>query len=158
MSAIAASLIAVAGILLGSFGTFWFQQKAGRQERLRQDRLTACSEFAATVADLRRAVVAVWFRKRRKDRPDADDQAAADYRLAWADSDRLGAVAESAKFRMLLVIDDSGVRALAEAVSRHIGAVQHARDKAEVEKLDTEFAAHLSAFVAAAARLLKSTL
>lgn len=157
MSAVAASLIAVAGTLLGSFSTFWFQQKAARQERLRQDQLGVCSEFAAAVSDLRRAVVAVWFRKRRKDRPDADAHAVTDYHLAYAEADRLGAVAESAKFRMLLVIDDSGLHSLAEAVSRHIGTVQHAQDKDEVEKLDTEFAAHLAAFVSAAARLLKST-
>src|ERR1700749_4389887 len=123
MSAVAASLIAVAGTLLGSFSTYWFQQKGARQERLRQDMLAAGAEFAARVFDLRRAEGGGWLRKRRKDRPDADDHAAAEYRLAYAEADRLGAVAESAKFRMLLVIDDSGLQALAEAVSRHIGTV-----------------------------------
>jgi hypothetical protein len=70
VSAFAASLIAVDGPFLGSFSTCWFQQRAARrsetvarQERLRLDRLTACSEFAAAVSDLRRSVVAVWFRK-----------------------------------------------------------------------------------------------
>ena len=76
---------------------------------MRQDRLTAWSEFAAAVSDLRRAVTAVWFRKHRKDREPADDRAAADYHMAYAEADRLGAVAQSAKFRMLLVIHDLGL-------------------------------------------------
>lgn len=74
-----------------------------RQEPARQDRLTACSEFAAAVSDLRRAVIAVWFRKHRKDREPADDRAAADYGMAYTEADRLGAVAQSAKFRMLVI-------------------------------------------------------
>jgi hypothetical protein len=125
-----------------------------RQERLRQDQLSACSEFAAAVSDLRRSVIAVWFRKKRKDRRPADDEATADYRMAYAEADRLGAVAETAKFRMLLVINDPSLRELADAAFRHVGAVSPARDKAEVEKLDAEFDAHMTVFVATAARLL----
>ena len=161
MSAVAASLIAVAGTLLGSFSTYWFQQKAARrseagarQERLRQDRLTACSEFAAAVSGLRSSVIAVWFRKNRKGRQPADDEAVADYYTAYAEADRLGAVAETAKFRMLLVIDDAELSGLADAALRQVGAVMPARDKAEVEKLDAEFEAHMAVFVATAARLL----
>ncbi len=160
VSAVAASLIAVAGTLLGSFSTYWFQQKAtrrsqavARQERLRQDRLTACSEFAAAVSDLRRSVIAVWFRRNRKDRQPDRDEAVSDYHMAYAEADRLGAVAETAKFRMLLVIDDPALRELAEAAFRHVAAVLPARDKAEVEKLDAEFQAHMAVFVATAARL-----
>jgi len=161
VSAVAASLIAVAGTLLGSFSTYWFQQKAARrseagarQERLRQDRLTACSEFAAAVSGLRSSVIAVWFRKNRKGRQPADDEAVADYYTAYAEADRLGAVAETAKFRMLLVIDDPELSGLADAALRQVGAVMPARDKAEVEKLDAEFEAHMAVFVATAARLL----
>jgi hypothetical protein len=154
-------LIAVAGTLLGSFSTYWFQQKAARrsetgarQERLRQDRLTACSEFAAAVSGLRSSVIAVWFRKNRKNRQPTDDEAVADYHTAYAEADRLGAVAETAKFRMLLIIDDPELRELADAALRQVGAVMPARDKAEVEKLDAEFEAHMAVFVATAARLL----
>jgi hypothetical protein len=157
VSAVAASLIAVAGTLLGSASTYWFQQKAARrsetvarQERVRQDQLAACSEFAATISDLRRSVIEVRFRKNRKDRQAASDE----YHIAYAEADRLGAVAESAKFRMLFVIDDPTLRELADAAFRHVGAVLPARDKAEVEKLDAGFAAHMDVFVATAARLL----
>ena len=151
----------MAGTLLGSASTYWFQQKAARrseivawQERLRQDRLTACSEFAAAVSDLRRSVIAVWFRKNRKDRQSASDEAADEYHIAFAEADRLGAVAESAKFRMLLVIDDPTLRELADTAFRYVNAVLPAVDKAEVENLDAEFAAHMDVFVATAARLL----
>ena len=163
MSAVAGSLIAVAGTLLGSFTTYSFQQRVAqrseataRQERLRQDRLAACSEFAAAITDLRRAVIAVWFRERRRDRAVADkDQAVSDYRRAYAESDRLGAVAEGAKFRMLLVLDDPGLRELADSAFREIDALHSAVDKADVEALDVRFEAHMAAFVTTAAQLLR---
>lgn len=68
MSAVVASLIAVAGTLLGASSTYWFQQRAAqraeataRQERLRQDQLAACSEFAAAVDALEAAgVESLW--------------------------------------------------------------------------------------------------
>jgi hypothetical protein len=154
-------LIAVAGTLLGSVSTYWFQQKAARrsetdarQERLRQDRLAACSEFATAVSNLRSSVIAVWFRKNRKDRQLTDDEAVAGYHMAYTEADRLGAAAGTAKFRMLLVIDDPELSGLADAALRQVGAVMPARDKAEVEKLDAEFEAHMALFVATAARLL----
>jgi hypothetical protein len=106
MSVVVGSLIAVAGTLLGSFSTYWFQQKVAwrteatvRQERLRQDQLAACNEFTAAVLDWRCAVLAVWFRK---------DRDPTDYHRAYAEADRLAAMARGAKFRMLLLIDDPG--------------------------------------------------
>jgi hypothetical protein len=155
-------MIAVAGTLLGSASTYWFQQRVAqraeataRQERLRQDRLAACSDFAAAVTDLRRAAIAVWFREGWKDRAVANkDRSVADYRTAYAESDRLGAVALGAKFRMLLVLDDSGLRELADDAFSQIDAVHSAADKAELEALDAKFEAHMSAFVTTAAKLL----
>ena len=164
------SLIAVAGTLLGSFSTYWFQQRVARraeatarQERLRQDRLAACSAFAAAVTDLRRAVIAVWFRERRRDRVFADkdrtpgdkDRALDDYRAAYAESDRLGAVALGAKFRMLLLLADPGLRELADVAFRQIDDLRSAVDKAEVGELDVKFESHMSAFVSTAAQLLE---
>jgi hypothetical protein len=166
---VVASLIAVAGTLLGSSTTYWFQQRAAqraeitaRQERLRQDRIAACSEFAVAVTDLRRGVIAVWFRQRRRDRAFADEDPAvvdkngvvAEYYTAQAESDRLGAVALGAKFRMLLVLDDPGLRELAEVAFKQIDAVFSAADKAEVEALDVKFEAHMSVFMTTAAQLL----
>jgi hypothetical protein len=162
VSAVVASLIAVAGTLLGSSSTYWFQQKVtvraeatARGERLRQDRLAACSEFAAAVTDLRNAMIAVWFRAGWKDRVVADkDRAVADDRMAYAEVDRLGAVAIGAKFRMLLMLDDPGLRELADDVFRQMDAIQSAADKAELETLRAKSEVHLLAFVTTAAKLL----
>jgi hypothetical protein len=151
------------------FSTYQFQQRTAqraeataRQERLRQDRLTACSGFAAAVTDLRRAVIAVWFRERWKDRTFADqdsapgdkDSALADYRAAYAEADRLGAVALGAKFRMPLLLDDPGLRELADVAFGQIDDLRSATDKAEVEALDVKFESHMSTFVATSAQLL----
>ena len=139
--------------------TYWFQQKASRrseivawQERLRQDRLTGSRirrRCLRPTAFCNRGLV----RKKRKDRQSASDE----YHIAFAEADRLGAVAESAKFRMSLVIDDPALPELADAAFRHVSAMLPVRDKAEVEKLDAEFAAHMDVFVATAARLLCRT-
>jgi hypothetical protein len=85
-------------------------------------------------------VIAVWFRERRRDRVFADkhrtssdrERALADYRAAYAESDRLGAVALGAKFRMLRLLDDPGLRELADAAFRQIDDLRAAADKAEV--------------------------
>jgi hypothetical protein len=148
--------------LLGGFSTYWFQLRAAkqtgvaaRQERLRQDQLVACSEFAAAVTDLRRALIAVWFRQGRKNRAVADRaQAVAEYYTAQAEADRLGAAALGAKFRMLLVLDDPGLRGLADEAFRQLDAIDSAVDKAAVEALDMDFEAHMSTFVATAAKFL----
>ena len=101
-------------------------------------------------------MIAVWFGERRRHRTAADkDQAVDDYRRAYAESDRLGAVAEGAKFRMLLVLDDPGLRELADGAFRQIGALHSVADKADVEALDVKFEAHMSAFVTTAAQLLR---
>ena len=162
MSAVVASQIAVAGTLLGSFSTYLFQQQVAqrvevtaRRERLREDRLVACSEFAAAVTDLRRGEIAVWFRRGRKDRVAADkDRAVVDYYAAQAEADRLGAVALGAKFRLLLLLDDRGLHELADDAFRQIGLLHSAGDKAELETLDARFEAHMATFVTTAASLL----
>jgi hypothetical protein len=162
VSAVVTSLIAVAGTLLGSFSTYWFQQQVAqraevtaRQERLREDRLVACSEFAAAVTDLRRGELAVWFRSGRKDRAAADkDRAMADYYAAQAEADRLGAVALSAKFRLLLLLDNRGLHELADDAFKQISLLLSAGDKADLEVLDARFEAHMATFVTTAASLL----
>jgi hypothetical protein len=94
------SLIAVAGTLLGSLTTYVFQRRTaahveavGRRERLRQDRLVACGDFAAAVTEVKRAVITAWFRR------DARDE---QWRAAMTEADRTGAVAEGAQIRVLL--------------------------------------------------------
>jgi hypothetical protein len=149
VSAVLGSLIAVLGTLLGSFTTFQFQQRTtarteaiAREERLRQERLTAYSGFAAAVTELKRAVVTVWLR--RSD-PAEHDQ-------ALAEADRMGALAESARFRLRLVSGQP--EPLADAAFAHMDSLRSAVDLAELKIREAEFEALVSAFITAAAERL----
>lgn len=64
MAAVLASVIAVLGTLAGTATGYVFQRRiserneiTAREERLRQERLVACSAFAGAVMDLRRTTV-----------------------------------------------------------------------------------------------------
>lgn len=146
MSALYASLIAVFGTLLGSLSTYLFQARSAaraeasaRTERLRQDRLAACSEFAAAITALKAAVVAAWLR-----REDPDDHSA-----ARAEADRLGSLAESARFRLLLV--SGRPEPLADAAFRSVGTLRSASDLSALKEAESEFEAAVSAFLLDAA-------
>ncbi|MGK5556743.1 hypothetical protein ACSNOI_34555 [Actinomadura kijaniata] len=153
MNVVLGSLIAVAGTLLGSLSTHLFQQRAtrraeaaAREERMWRERLVACGEFATAATDLKRAVVAAWLRRGGE---------VAEHHAALAEADLLGAVAESARFRMLLVTDDPELRERAEVVLGHMGSLRDAADRAELQDREARFEADVSAFIAAAARLLR---
>jgi hypothetical protein len=155
MSAVLASLIAVAGTLLGSLSTYLFQRRTAlhaeavaRTERLRQDRLAACGSYAAAVTEVKRAVITAWFRRDVR-----DDE----WREAMTEADRLGAAAEGAYVRMLLLTDDADLRRLADAVFAQIAVLRAAADKAELEGHEAEFAAANEAFIGAARRTIALT-
>jgi hypothetical protein len=126
-----ASLIAVAGTLLGSLSTYMFQRRtalhsetAARRERFRQDRLSACGEFAAAVTEVKRAVITAWFRRETRDD---------DWLKAMTEADSKGSAAEGAMIKMLLLIDDADLRKLAEDFSEYVGVVRRAANKADLE-------------------------
>lgn len=149
MSAVYASLIAVFGTLLGSLSTYQFQARSAaraeasaRGERLRQDRLAACSEFAAAVTQLKAGVVAAWLR-----RTDPDE-----HRAARAEADRLGSLAEAARFRLLLV--SGRPEPLADATFGFMATLRSASDLPALKGAEAEFEAAVSAFILdASARL-----
>ncbi|MFC9328780.1 hypothetical protein [Kitasatospora sp. NPDC057015] len=152
MSAVLGSLIAVLGTLLGSFSTYFYQQRSAarteamaREERLRLERLAACSGFAAAVTELKRAVVAAWLR--RSD--------SAELNLALAEADRLGALAETARFRLQLV--SGRPEPLADAAFAHLDVLRDAADLAELKDREAEFAAAVSAFIVASAERLAAS-
>src|SRR5689334_22463763 len=100
------AIIAVVGTLLGSITTHLLGRRSAaeqaavlRGEKLRQEQLTACSAFAGALTELERAVITLWFRRRGTRTSD-------EVSAAWADADRLGAAAEAARFRVLLLVDD----------------------------------------------------
>lgn len=150
MSAVLVSLIAVAGTLLGSFSTYLFQRRTAlhaesvaRSERLRQEQLAVCGGFATAISELKRAVIASWFRR--------NGDAAALHK-ALAESDRFGAAAESTWFRMLLVIDDAEVRELADIAFKGVGRIGEASDRAELKVREREFETAVLVFITAAGR------
>lgn len=152
MSAVLVSLIAVAGTLLGSFSTYLFQRRTAlhaeavaRNERARQDRLAACGAFAAAITEVKRAVITAWFRR------DVQDD---EWRSAMTEADRLGAAAEGALVRMLLLTDDADVRRLADVVSAQIAVLRALADKAELEGHEVEFGAAREAFIGATRRII----
>ncbi|MFE0463714.1 hypothetical protein ACFW1A_31125 [Kitasatospora sp. NPDC058965] len=140
------------GTLVGSFSSYFFQRRTAQHaevvattERLRQERLTAYSEFAGAASEFRRGLVTLWFRRRDSPR----DGAA--LRAAQVEGDRLGAVAETARFRIRMVDDDLDVRRLAEQVVEAAGGISGAVDREEVIRQERDFEAALGAFVTAAA-------
>jgi hypothetical protein len=138
VSAVYASLIAVFGTLLGSLSTYLFQQRTAagaREERLRQERVAACSEFAAAVTSLKTGVVAAWLRR-------ADPDA---YPAAQAEADRLGSLAEVARFRLLLVSGQP--EPLANTAFEYMGTLRSASDLPALKAAEAEFEAAASAFV-----------
>jgi hypothetical protein len=110
LSAVADSvsaIIAVAGTLLGSALTYWFQQKSfGRMEarrfhqRLWAERLRAYSAYTTALAELRRGQ-ADWY-NRRLEGPDSDAEM-----VTRVESYRLRGLALAALSQVRLVAGDS---------------------------------------------------
>ncbi|WP_441248106.1 hypothetical protein [Kitasatospora sp. McL0602] len=152
MDTVLASLVAVVGTLIGSLSTYLFQRRTAeraeaisRDERLRQERLAAYSEYASAVTELKRGAITLWFRGRESPR---DEDA---FRAARLERDRLGARAETARFKLQLVSEDVELQRLAEAAFAATGEVFKAVDRREVVRMEREFEAAVGAFIAAAA-------
>jgi hypothetical protein len=146
-----ASIIAVAGTLLGSTTTYVFQrltaghaEEFARNEQLRQERLAAYSAFAGAITELRQGVVAVWFRQHR-DHPDPEGV----YALQ-AKADRLGAAADHARFRVQMLARDPDLVRRADAVREPIDAIFEAADLPELKTHETRCQELVKAFIAAA--------
>jgi hypothetical protein len=149
------AIIAVVGTLLGSITTHMLGRRSAaeqaavlRSERLRQEQLTACSAFAGALTELKRAVITVWFR--RQEAPLSDEA-----RAAWVDADRLGAAAEAARFRVLLLLDDPSLAELADKAHASIVPLTEAEQRADLRAAEQAFAAAVVEFVEAARRALR---
>ncbi|MFF1871656.1 hypothetical protein [Streptomyces sp. CB03911] len=151
MEAVLASLIAVAGTLLGSLVTFVVQRRTSaraevfaRSQQLRQDRLTTYSTYAGAITTLRQQTVALWFHLQEV--PDGPET-----RQAFTECDRLGAAAENAQLRVRILAEDPTLVALAVATFDAIGPIRSASTRTELAEREQELQNTLDAFIAAAA-------
>jgi hypothetical protein len=161
VNALLTGVIGIAATLLGSFSTYLFQSRTAkraeafaRDQRLREEQLSACSAFAAALTELKQGVVTLWFQSRKCFHR---RRGAADYQAAHVECDRLGARAEAARFRVQLVSADPGLMRLADAAFKVIGAIRRAPDKYELEQCEDHLEAAVSEFIHTAAIRLRAT-
>ena len=134
------AIIAVVGTLLGSITTHLLgrrtaaeQAAAARSERLRQEQLAACSAFAGALTELKRPVITLWFR--RHESPSEETRA------TWVEADRLGAAAEAARFRVLMVLDDPSLAGLADDAHASIAPLGQVDEREDLRPAEEAFAA-----------------
>ena len=157
MEATYAAIVAVLGTLLGSVTTHLLERRttaeraaAERHDRLRDEQLSACSAFAGALTELKRAVITLWFRRHGSQAPE-------ERRDAWVDADRLGAAAEAARFRMLLVLDDPTLVGLADRAFSSLEDIKAVVDRDDLVDAERRFSEVVTSFVAAASRVLRPT-
>ncbi|HEX9518840.1 MAG TPA: hypothetical protein VF940_22000 [Streptosporangiaceae bacterium] len=150
------AVIGVAATLSGSFSTYLFQSRTAeraeafaRDERLRQEQLTACSAYAGSLTELKRGLISLWFHR--------DDPAGPAWQAARIEGDRLGASAEAARFRVQLVSGDSRVMMMADSAFAALGAIRTAPDRNALIEVEERFEGAVGEFVAAAAAQLRAS-
>jgi hypothetical protein len=152
VNGVLASVIAVCGTLGGSALTYVFArltaqraERTAREERLRQERIAACTGFAAAMTVLRQKVIALWFVRQEK----------ADTRKAHTEADEAGAAADHARFELRLLTEDAELLRLADAAFEPIAALGEAADSAELKVHEARSQEILTAFIEAAGRQLR---
>jgi hypothetical protein len=92
---------------------------------------------------LLQGVVSVWLVKLRvKDGPD--------FRTAYTEADRLGALAHHARLRAHLVAGDKRIMASADAAFGLVDALPHARDREELARQEQKILGALNEFISVA--------
>ncbi|MGW5613617.1 hypothetical protein [Streptomyces sp. NPDC003877] len=133
METIIASGIAVLGTLLGSGITLAFQQRTvdrshrfTRREKLRQERLEACSAYAGALINYRRCLVHLWFCEHEQPPPEDPDAV----RVRAYD---LRSAAQEALFRVQMLIDDETLSRAAEDVLADVTALSKIGGRTELD-------------------------
>lgn len=155
MNTVVIAVIGVAATLLGSFSTYLFQTRTAeraeafaRDERLRQEQLTACSAYAGSLSELKQGLIRIWFHR--------EDPAGSAWKEARVEGDRLGAAAEAASFRVQLVSGDSQLRELADSAFSALGAIRTASDSDELREIEKNIENAVKEFIAAAGARLRA--
>jgi hypothetical protein len=155
VNAVIIAVIGVAATLLGSFSTYLFQTRTAeraeafaRDERLRQEQLTACSAYAGSLSELKQGLIRIWFHR--------EDPSGSAWKEARVEGDRLGAAAEAARFRVQLVSGDSQLIGLADSAFSALGAIRTAPDIDELREIEKKFENAVKKFIAAAGARLRA--
>ncbi|MFF8632475.1 hypothetical protein [Streptomyces werraensis] len=136
MEAVAASVIAVLGTLLGSGLTYLFQRQTmnrseqfTRNERLRQERIAAYSAFAGALANYRRGQMDLWFARHEH----REVSSVAELRR---EEQRLRAAALEAMFRAELITTDPRLEEMGRQALAAIDRMNRAgtRDQLDQER------------------------
>jgi hypothetical protein len=155
MSAVLTGVIAVAATLLGSFSTYLFQSRTAeraeafaRDERLRQEQLIACSAYAASLTDLKRGLISLWFLREEEGEPA--------WQEARTEADQLSASAEAAQFRLELVSGDSQLMTLAGSARTALHPIRTASDRTQLVEIEKQFDGAVKEFVVTAGARLRA--
>ncbi|MGW8375049.1 hypothetical protein [Streptomyces sp. ODS28] len=150
MEAIAASVIAVLGTLLGAALTHYSQQRTAgraahlaRREQLRQERLDAYSTFAGALINYRRSLVHRWFCENEQPPPDDPD-------AARKSSYEIRSQAQEALFRVHMLTDDDTLTRLADTAFYGIDGLNKAEDRTRLDHRRDETRAAINEFVTTA--------
>jgi hypothetical protein len=128
------SLIAVTGTLLGSVVTYVFQRRTTgraeqftRDERLRQERLSAYSAFAEAVMEYRHEQLTQWLRRHGEliePSPEANR----------AEQGRPRATAWQARYRIQLLADEPKLIELADKAIDAVADIHRSKEPGELEQ------------------------
>ncbi|GLY42431.1 hypothetical protein Amsp01_084540 [Amycolatopsis sp. NBRC 101858] len=155
MDGVLTGVIAISGTLAGSSLTYLFgllatrrTERVAREERLRQERISAYVAFAGAMTELRQSVIAKWFLKQRDDEEKK--------RAAYTESDKRGAAADHARLRMQMLTDDAELLRLADVTFEPIKELHDSPDVATLRKHEEHSQAVLSAFIQAAGQQVRA--
>ena len=144
------AVIAVVGTLLGSVTTYAFQRRTAdragtvaHNERLRQERLAAFTEFARSVTDLRRIAYDRWHRSR-------EDRASQEYRTVHDEYYRIYTIARNAEIKIRLLTNDAALATLVDQAVERATEIKDAGSEQERAARGERAKQALDAFVSAA--------
>jgi hypothetical protein len=150
VSATLSALIAVAGTLLGSLSSYYFQRQTAqraevfaRAERLRQDRAAAYTAFSNGVMSYRRAQFQRWDQAQI-------DRVGQSYEDARARSYDLRSDAWQCLYRVQLLANDPELAHQAEGIIDLAMTLHHAADKDDLRARGTQIRQAIERFMAAA--------
>ena len=151
MSGALTSLVAVAGTLLGSALTYFFQRRTAgraeqftRDERLRQARVSAYSTFAEAVMEYRHEELQVWLHRHGELTHPLPER-------FEVEQGRLRSLAVRARYRVQLLAEESRLIELADQSLDSVADIHHAKDATELMEHGERTEQRFEHFIRAAA-------